>query len=605
MVSRNDLCPCGSGKKYKKCCITKQKAIETVEVLHGVLQQFFHAHPTQKEMVDLYRWLDGKEEALAERYDNERLSTILGDAYFFTYKVDIWIEFLVKQIQSGTLSAEIKETLKIWKKPLRIFGQVIKIENEEAIIKDLLMEGNFTVPINESFSANQNDYVLSHFVPVDPTDTKWMPLNGVLTLNHTFTHVEREIKQLANSYHDIEDFWLNSIVEAYYIFGVKQKLEDREISDKEQQVLFAVYNGMIEMEVKSDELMAMLIAYMHKHNVVNNIKKPESLAAGVIQYGLTEGYFDSEWTKKRICEYYQVSATNASAHEKNFAQFIEEEWEDVDDSQFKGMAFEVGTDARPSEFTNWQLYMHLKEHEITSENEMKRYIEAYINVPYEPKNEEEKAQFYVYDAYFADDQRLKDNCIEIAHLLDSENVDVLLWNAEKRDDRSLFEKAINKGQALFDTSSDVPWQVVTNRPYLRALFKYGMWLFDEDRFDEAFTYLNQILLLNPGDHQGVRYPTVACLIGLKRYDEANKLMEHYQESDNAFFSWFRWAISRKQNFFSGETQELYELAMMDNGYVSKFIRDKSEALPFPGYKVITPDSPEEARVIWNLLSKII
>src|SRR5690606_40817983 len=108
-------------------------------------------------------------------------------------------------------------------------------------------------------------------------DTKWMPLNGVLTLNHTFTHVEREIKQLANSYHDIEDFWLNSIVEAYYIFGVKQKLEDREISDKEQQVLFAVYNGMIEMEVKSDELMAMLIAYMHKHSVVNNIKKPESL----------------------------------------------------------------------------------------------------------------------------------------------------------------------------------------------------------------------------------------------------------------------------------------------------------------------------------------
>lgn len=23
-TGRNDLCPCGSGKKYKKCCITKE-----------------------------------------------------------------------------------------------------------------------------------------------------------------------------------------------------------------------------------------------------------------------------------------------------------------------------------------------------------------------------------------------------------------------------------------------------------------------------------------------------------------------------------------------------------------------------------------------------
>lgn len=25
MIGRNDLCPCGSGKKYKKCCLSKDK----------------------------------------------------------------------------------------------------------------------------------------------------------------------------------------------------------------------------------------------------------------------------------------------------------------------------------------------------------------------------------------------------------------------------------------------------------------------------------------------------------------------------------------------------------------------------------------------------
>ena len=26
MVGRNELCPCGSGRKYKKCCLEKDKA---------------------------------------------------------------------------------------------------------------------------------------------------------------------------------------------------------------------------------------------------------------------------------------------------------------------------------------------------------------------------------------------------------------------------------------------------------------------------------------------------------------------------------------------------------------------------------------------------
>ena len=28
MIGRNELCPCGSGKKYKKCCLQKNQLIE-------------------------------------------------------------------------------------------------------------------------------------------------------------------------------------------------------------------------------------------------------------------------------------------------------------------------------------------------------------------------------------------------------------------------------------------------------------------------------------------------------------------------------------------------------------------------------------------------
>jgi len=40
-LGRNDPCPCGSGKKYKKCCLGKKSHEHTVivaslEPLHGV-----------------------------------------------------------------------------------------------------------------------------------------------------------------------------------------------------------------------------------------------------------------------------------------------------------------------------------------------------------------------------------------------------------------------------------------------------------------------------------------------------------------------------------------------------------------------------------------
>lgn len=62
-IGRNDLCPCGSGKKYKRCCITgpkrrfkatvlstkrEDKATPPVEELGPDLIARVHAVPTQQ-----------------------------------------------------------------------------------------------------------------------------------------------------------------------------------------------------------------------------------------------------------------------------------------------------------------------------------------------------------------------------------------------------------------------------------------------------------------------------------------------------------------------------------------------------------------------------
>lgn len=57
-VGRNDLCPCGSGKKFKKCCEVKasKKTIGEVQVLSGMnkmtslfRQRIFTPLPSEKK----------------------------------------------------------------------------------------------------------------------------------------------------------------------------------------------------------------------------------------------------------------------------------------------------------------------------------------------------------------------------------------------------------------------------------------------------------------------------------------------------------------------------------------------------------------------------
>jgi hypothetical protein len=50
----------------------------------------------------------------------------------------------------------------------------------------------------------------------------------------------------------------------------------------------------------------------------------------------------------------------------------------------------------------------------------------------------------------------------------------------------------------------LPWGFIDNRPYLRALFNFGLCLWRLERFDEAAALFTRVLWLNPSDNQGAR-----------------------------------------------------------------------------------------------------
>lgn len=81
-----------------------------------------------------------------------------------------------------------------------------------------------------------------------------------------------------------------------------------------------------------------------------------------------------------------------------------------------------------------------------------------------------------------------------------------------------FRAAADGGEAHVERDgAKIPWGIVANRPYLRALGNLALTLAEQRKWPEALAIHQRMLKLNPNDNQGVRY-----LIGV----------EHLQVGDN-------------------------------------------------------------------------
>ena len=613
MIGRNDPCPCNSGKKYKACCLKKENIISIIEEVNKDLEQvllnFFHAHPTNKETNEIYEWIGDREEYLSDRYENDKVSAIMGDCYYFNHRVDIW-QMHVERESAKAKRPRVQTVLDGWMNPEVILGTITQIHNNKAEVVEVFSKEKVIIEIPNPFEGGVGDFVFGHFLLNSREQEKYYQLlNSLIVLAAKDEVLVERVQILYNNskVETVADFYKKYIIECYVILGDKETAIQELFSEDELELISILHTSLVEMDVKSDKLMYIFIEYIQRKGIPKSMKKPSALVAGALQFGMLYSIIPYIWTKKEISSFLEVSPSTGNKYEGLFTEFYEHEISKEDMTPNTVFAFEVGTDANLVEFTNWKMGMHLSKVSIKNEKEMSRYIDIYKDKDYIPKDDKEASQKYAYEAYSSSDL-LRENSTSLAYLLDKQNVDAILLKSDYVDiakKTDFFKEAIRIGENQFDPNFESVWGYLPNRPYLRALFKYGLSCFEMKNFEKAFDLFNKILQLNPADHQGVRYPAVATLIALNRIEEAESLMSHYQDSDNAFFSWFRWTMKKKKSFFSKETQEAYELASEENAYVANYYRTKVPALPYPDSMAITPDSPEEAKVIWTLLQPII
>ncbi|MGB9594332.1 MAG: tetratricopeptide repeat protein [Anaerolineae bacterium] len=206
---------------------------------------------------------------------------------------------------------------------------------------------------------------------------------------------------------------------------------------------------------------------------------------------------------------------------------------------------------------------------------------AHGGFPYvPPRTPLEQAQDIMYDAWGAKGSRRAKLAREALRISpDCADAYVLLAEETARtvqEAHDLFEQGVRAGEralgdSMFREKAGNFWAILETRPYMRARAGLAETSWVMGKRQEAIDHLRDLLRLNPGDNQGLRYNLIAWLLATGDDAAAEKLLNEYSEDKSAY-----WAYSRALLLFrkSGATSKAYralDKALDANPYVPSYL----------------------------------
>ena len=190
------------------------------------------------------------------------------------------------------------------------------------------------------------------------------------------------------------------------------------------------------------------------------------------------------------------------------------------------------------------------------------------------------AQEIVYDAWEARDRRRRIALAKKALAVSPLCADafVLLAEDARTADEALAlcrqgvaagERAL--GAAAFKDDVGHFWGVLETRPYMRARHGLAQALWEAGERDEAIFHYQDMLRLNPGDNQGLRYTLLDAFLELGRESEADKLMKRYKDDGAAAWAWSGALLSFRRHGDSAMSRKMLRRAVEANAHVPDFL----------------------------------
>ncbi|MGG3467883.1 SEC-C metal-binding domain-containing protein [Neobacillus pocheonensis] len=590
-INRNDLCPCGSGKKYKKCCGANE-AISITQLIEGEIDDL------QKQLLHFAVYHFGHDiqedfeafEAFVEIDDEQELQ-------FYELIHTIWFSFF-EELEDGHTIIEkfiasetgkikrpkLKQILQTWKDARTIAGKVLEVESNKMTVEDgfsgeqldaivagiplTIEEGAFFIGILVPYEQN---YVFFPS-PFDLPDLQ--PEDAFQYIEDSSLNADYDSPQ---DY--LTDFFMEVLTELPMIGGMLDINEMdwpapiyKEVADILKSRLETL--GVPTPIVDTGIILWLNFCQKKQKRIQNPLLYVASLHYLLCQIAPMENVF----TQKELAELYSVSANSISSIYSELETELS-----LEIAELMGIVYNVEEEPPFEEATIIEFPKSRSLTAVETNVQTLPSVDKSVKKTKSPtrkvsRHDQERARNLIYDAWQTEGKH-RYKLAEEALKLNPNCVDAYVILAEKTKSLEeailLYEKGIQAGEkelgkAFFKENKGYFWGLAETRPFMRAKMHYAEALTILGKITEAVMQYEELLELNPMDNQGVRYSLFVAYMDLSEIDKAQALLEQYEE-DTAQYCFNKVLLELYENGYTEQAAKLLKAAKKENKHVIAYL----------------------------------
>ncbi|PLS04349.1 SEC-C metal-binding domain-containing protein [Neobacillus cucumis] len=602
-INRNEPCPCGSGKKYKKCCGVHDAISITGVLLNEIdeLQKQFLHFAYYHYGHDIIEDFEILEASMEIENDQER--------EFYELIHAIWFSLFEglddgETIVSKFISAEagkikrpkLKQILKSWTYARTVAGIVLAVDDNLLTIQDgFTSERLESINLNETYEVKEGAFFVGILLPFEqkyvffPSPLELPDLKPDLAISYIEDSSMDADYDSPQEY--LTDFFMDVVSELPMVGGLLE-VDEMDWPAPIYKEVANLFKEKLEEQIPPPILdTGVILWHQFCQKRQKRIQNP-TIYVAALHYLLSTFAPIEQVTQKELGKQYGVSPRSISTITSELEKELKDEIGELIRIIYTEDPISVQVPPQVIEFPKKEDSQSAKTAETISS------VTPLQNVSDKPvkktngrkvsRRDEERARNLIYDAMQSDGkQRYK--LAEEALKLNPNCADAYVILAEKTKSLEeailLYEKGIQAGERelgkeFFMENKGYFWGLIETRPFMRAKLHYAEALSLFGKVDKAAKQYEELLELNPMDNQGVRYSLFVAYMDLEDFDKAHMLLDLYEET-SAQQLYNKLLLELVKNGYTARAGMLLKGAKKENKYVIPYLTGKKRLPAYP------------------------
>lgn len=331
---RNDPCPCGSGKKYKKCCGSSNVITISPEVYNSELENFhiklisFAMQQYESELEELTlrypQSFIGENEELSKIYMAGLTFWAIPNLPFPKNEQTIFETFYQKH-ESKMRYTNTKNTFATWANTVPRVFDILSIDQEaqRAHLRDVLTDESYTIPFTEEDDFKAGNLAIGVTVPYIGYH------NFLFTMVELFDKDREKIIAMTKSYAGKEGGLAENFPELLADILV---FEDTKFDwpNPEQEMVADLFSKHMQVKGMDKPMIVNGVKLWNDYCLRENptFKKLGSYAAA-IDYLVQDTFSETPATQSQLAKEYGTTATTVSSNYRKLVKCLDKELKEL------------------------------------------------------------------------------------------------------------------------------------------------------------------------------------------------------------------------------------------------------------------------------------